>query len=221
VWQSLAQSEALAKELAASDYVGWCVHVLDGASNVVPIFEHVSFADSLSKGGAGLAQPIAGAFLLPHRREDRQTMKFENVPHTRAQRLELYFARHKLEQPAVKIDREPGADVRFFQMKMGGVVVQSGAGGRTGDGPGQQRLGVAGYRVGYWDRRHNKAEMVEVKANGEKRLIGPVKHPCLPRIELPGGELSPDGGFGLNPTILGLTEADVPSLEDAGRVLMT
>ena len=49
------------------------------------------FSFSLSKGGAGLAQPIAGAFLLPHRREDRQTMKFENVPHTRAQRLELYF----------------------------------------------------------------------------------------------------------------------------------
>lgn len=182
--------EGVSATIRDSGYQGWVVYV-DGS----PIFEAVPHQPRL-------LQPARGSIVLPPRRPDRNTMEWKNLPHDRVHRLELYFARHRLtSQPAIRIDRQPGnPDMRFLQSKLGGVAIGAGAGNsRDRLDVGQQRLGVVGYRVGFWNPAANECRLFELTRD-TTRDLGSVLHPCWPAPL----------GFGIAPWVVGLTEEQVP-----------
>jgi hypothetical protein len=199
--------ESYATSLAYSDYEGWVAYTAEG-----PIFERVPFSQASAKGGYGLAQPIPGAVLPTTREADRNTVEWRDLPHDKILRVELYWARHRVEpsrQPVVRLDRPVGMNVRFFQFKTGGVLIQ---GGQSSGVPvshnvfkdlsrGQERTGIIAWTVGYWDKDNGEAKLVEVTKT-EIIQRGPVCHPCWPTPY----------GFGLSPQAVGITEADVPSM---------
>lgn len=152
------------ESLAASDFEGW-VAWIDGT----PLFERVPHNPTL----LGL---VAGARETATRRADRATLEWRDVPADRVDRFELYFGReHWPDQPVIRIDREPGHHaLRFVQMKMGGLVV--------GADVEQGRLGLVGYRVGYWDPLRRVCEMYEYRRNGtSRRTIVATTDPFAPR----------------------------------------
>ena len=169
-----------AHSIVESDYEGWVAWV-DGH----PIFEAVPW-------NARLLPLVAGARELPTRFGGRQTMEWKRVPAEQLTRFELYFARAVYpNQPVIRFDREPGGDVRFIQMKMTGALVTTPA-----------RLGLIGYRVGYWQRgrRHPKGglgfcAMWEVYRDGRIIELEPVRDPFAPKPE----------GHGYAPAVLGLS----------------
>ncbi len=192
-------------ELAPSDYIGWVAYV-DG----VPIYEHVPNLQASTKGGGEMAQPVAGALLMPYRKIERNCMDWKQVPYDRVQRLEIYFGREWISprnQPPIRLDRGNPA-LRFIQFKRGAIIVQAGAGAGF-DGGGQMRSGVLSYIGGYWDPLHGRSELWEVgrtpTPNGQMLHQMTEGHPCWPR---------PDG-FGLGPHTVRLTEADIPPIPGA------
>ncbi len=200
------------KALALSSYEGWVAWV-DG----IPIFEKFDTAPRRIK-------LIPGATDGDQRAAARNCMEWPDLPHDKVQRVELYFdrAQRHLEQPRLSLMKEPGADLRFFQMKMSGVVVQtygfknkvpeaklsSNELHREGYPMGQHRLGIIGYRIGYWNRRAEFAEMWEVVRGQIRTRLPPVAHPCWPAPH----------GYGLAPRVVGLTEA--PPLPKEGVALV-
>jgi hypothetical protein len=148
--------------LAESDYEGWVAYI-DG----VPIFEHAPRNPALLQAAGNGHQPNIA---------DRATLPWREVPTARVDRLELYYARgHVQSQPAIRLQRPPGADhIRFIQLKMGGIAF----------GPGLRRpvrLGLMGYRVGYWDPRAQRCEMWEIGRDGKVEKLRDVKDPCAPK----------------------------------------
>ncbi len=176
--------------LKASSYEGWVAWVDNS-----PIFEEVR---SLPK----LAQVMAGGSQPSYRRGSHNTMDWTQLPFERVQMVQLYFDRALgRKQPVIEMAREPNADVRFFQFKRGGVVVNAGMNAPAGHG--QHRTGVQSYVMGYYDRARKFAQMWEVRRGVLQQKEHPiVGHPCWPRPH----------GYGLNPRVMGLKESDVPPL---------
>jgi hypothetical protein len=181
--------------LRASSYEGWVAWV-----NGQPIFEAVPL-------NPRLAQLAPGAATQMTRQPGRNVMDWDDVPNERIDLLEVYFDRgFRKEQPALMIAKNPGADLCFFQMKTTGMVVNVGVLAHA-QHRGQERTGVHGYRIGYFDRKQNFSMMWEVQRGVWQPKEYPiVGHPCWPRPH----------GYGLNPTIMGLTESDVPSVPVPG-----
>lgn len=169
--------EQWAMSIRDSDYIGWVAYV-DGQ----PIFEAV-------RRPVGAYQLAATAPDAPiHRAEDRRTMQWRDLPHERVERVELYWARGQLSQPAFRIDRAPDCHtMRFLQMKRGGISVPTQAGERP------TRHGLVAYVIGYWDPARPLAELWEI-GDREVRKLGAVKDPWAPKPE----------GFGLNRRAFGL-----------------
>jgi hypothetical protein len=145
-----------------------------------PIFEHVEF-------NPNLLPLLSGAQMLEYRAKSHNTLEWRDLPHDRLTRVELYFARERFpDQPAWRADRELGLDMRFIQMKMGSIVIDS-----TGM-DGQKRTGIIGYRMGFWIPSRKECQMWEFTRNGYE-YMGNVKDPCAPRPE----------GFGFAPHVIG------------------
>lgn len=163
------------ESIAASDYEGWVAWV-DGS----PIFERVPW-------NPNLLQIVTGASEQAVRFEDRNTTEWRDVPNQKIERFELYFDRaHWQNQPVIRMDREPGHHaVRFIQLKLGGLAV--------GGNLLQRRLGLIGYRIGYWDPLRNVCEMYEYLRNGKMTKLPIVGDPCLPRPH----------GHGYAPVVMG------------------
>ena len=161
--------------IAASDYEGW-VAWIDGS----PIFEAVPWNPKLLQLAPGMTEQAV-------RFDDRQTMDWKNVPGEKVERFELYFCRqHWQGQPVLQMDRQPGHHaVRFVQLKLGGIAV--------GANLEQSRLGLIGYRVGYWDPIRNVCEMYEYLRNGQMTKLPIVGDPCAPRPH----------GHGYAPVVMG------------------
>lgn len=177
--------EVWAASLRDSDYEGWVAYV-----DSSPIFE-------AAPHDPRLAQAIHGARTLPHRRVARNTLDWKDLPHERVHRLEVYFCRQSFpRQPVVRIDRMPGQVLRWIQLKMGGLVLNAGAGIREPFGAGVQRLGIVGYRIGWWNPAARECRLLEVTPRGVKDL-GTRQHPCEPAPR----------GFGLAPHVVGLETA--------------
>lgn len=173
-------NENISTNLAESSYEGWVAWV-DGN----PIFEHIEDAPGM----------LTAIVAMPRRVEDRNTTSWKKLDTRRIERFELYFARAYVpDQPMIRIDREPGyPHLRFIQMKLGGIVW--GAGVRPG------RLGINGYRVGYWDDRRMECRIWEALRDGSLTELNKVKNPLLPRPL--GHGYSPDVlGAGYSPTSL-------------------
>jgi len=179
--------------LRASSYEGWVAWLKDGS----PIFEAVPFLPKLK-------QAIAGGLEFAYRKESRNTMDWIKVPFKQIDRLELYFDRSAgRPQPAIMLAREPNAELRFFQMKMGSLVVSAGINVLGNDGNGQMRTGIVGYRIGYYNEQLQFSQMWEIRRGVKQIKEYPVVgHPCWPRPH----------GYGLNPVVVGLTDGDVPPL---------
>jgi hypothetical protein len=173
--------EVWAASLRDSDYEGWVAYV-DGS----PIFEAAPFEPRL-------AQPVIGAHVHPYRPAGRNVIEWRDLPHERVHRVELYFCRQRYQQPVIRMDRQPGnVQLRFIQLKLGGLVLESGV-GRDITGGGPRRLGIRGYRIGYWNPATNECELFEITPR-ERLHLGKRRHPC---------ELPPRG-FGLAPHVVGL-----------------
>ena len=187
--------------LHQTDYEGWSVVLRDGSR----VYEAVPW-------NPNLLQLAPGAKSLPVRGYGRNTRDFLDVKWYEIQTLEVYFSRDTIpDQPAVLLERAPGADkVRFFQFKMGAVKVSAGGGGDSGDRlpEGQARQGTFGYRVGYWNPHTNECQAIEVTRKGSKRLPV-VAHPCWPRPY----------GYGLAPYVVHLRDDEVPASPVGGTVL--
>jgi hypothetical protein len=161
--------------------------------NNQPIFEAVPFSPKL-------IQAMPGGVEYSYRRESHNTMDWSKVPHDRLDRVELYFDRaFKRDQPAIVLERVPGAKLRFFQLKMGSLVANAGL--NVAEQKGQVRTGIVGYRLGYYNETLGFAQMWEIRKHvwqiKEHPIVG---HPCWPRPL----------GYGLAPFVLGLTDSDVP-----------
>jgi hypothetical protein len=184
-------------ELASSDYEGWSVLMRDGSR----LYES-------NPWNPKLAQLHRTAYHLPIRREDRQTMAWDDVPQRDIMQLEVYFARHLGgEQPACLIQR--GCEtLRFIQFKMGAIVVGSGA--READPMrGQHRQGIFGYKVGYWNWKLQEAQLYIITAKGVETLPK-VVHPCWPRPM----------GYGIGAQYVGLSEDQVPPVPTANPLVV-
>ena len=148
--------------IAASGYEGWVAWMPSG-----PVFEKSDFATGLTPVATGAPADII-------RRGDNRTKDWYELEANMIERLELYFAREQFsDQPAFRADREPGAsNTRFIQLKMGGIVVRTfPGGGRDALSAsreitrGQERLGVSGYKVGYWVPERNECHMWQFLRN--------------------------------------------------------
>jgi len=174
--------------LAESDYEGWVAWV-----DSVPIFEFTRRVYGQFQVAPGLRQPS-------YNQPGRTCMEWKDLPKDRVQRVELFFCRERrpngqhYKQPVAIMPRPLGrADIRFLQMKMGAVVV-----GMSGS-RGQERTGVNGYRLGYWDPKAGTCQLHEW-TRVKHTYLGERGHPCWPKPL----------GFGLNPGTVGLTAAEVP-----------
>lgn len=161
--------------IAESDYEGWVAWV-EGS----PIFEAEPFNVKL----APLFDEKLGR---PARKETHQTLDWKKVPNEKIERLDLYFARKVYKnQPVIRIDKEPGHNwVRFVQMKLGSMIF--------GPTEGARRLGISGYRIGYWDTRRNICEIFEYHRDGTTKQLPPVANPFLPKPQ----------GFGYSRSVIG------------------
>ena len=167
------------ESLVPDGYEGW-VAWIDG----VPIFESVPHNPKLLQLAPGMVQQLV-------RPEARSAMQWKRVPNQKIDRFELFYARDRIpKQPVIRFDKEPNANVRFLQMKMGGLL---------GNVP--LRLGLNGYRVGYWapERKHPKGgigfcQMWEIRRDGTVIDLEPVCNPFLSRVE---------GGLGYAPEVAG------------------
>lgn len=181
----------LSASIAESGYIGWVVYV-DGS----PIFQAVPV-------NVALKQLHADAYYPERRPADRNTVDWKDLPHARIDRLELYgFHDDYTDQPLFRMDREPGADVRYCCMAMAGIAV--------GTDPylleGQVRTGIAGWKLGWFNVARLEYDLWEVTRQGRNRLSpaggylpheGPplAGHPCWQRPY----------GFGLAPFVFGLS----------------
>lgn len=182
-----------AQSIAESDYEGWVVWLGDQ-----PIFESAPMLP-------GLLPSATGAKVLPLRHGGRSTMDWKEIPMEKANRFELYFSRDTYpDQPVFRVDKEPeSVNTRFIQMKMGGIVVH------TADQPkkekegfqltrelgitrGQERLGIVGYKVGFWVPEREDCQLWEFTRENWKHL-GKRKSPIS----------APPLGFGLSTATMG------------------
>ncbi len=184
----------VAPDIAASNYEGWVAY-----ANGSPIFEAVEKNPYLKPLAPGVAEAI--------RPRDRTHVEWRDLPHPQLQAIELYAFREVYGiQPIMRIDREPGnEELRFIQMKLGALQFGPGIAG-------QQRTGVIGYRIGYWNPVRFECDLIELTREhrkqmdpaGEFRPEGspPLKtHPCWSRPR----------GFGLGPHTVGLTAEQIPA----------
>lgn len=168
-------NESEIMSIIASGYEGW-VAWIDGS----PIFEAVPVQSMLAPVASGL-------HVTATRPMNRAVREWKDLPNGQIDQLELYFARDKFPgQPVFRVWREPGSDVRMIQMKLGGVVFM---------GTSQQRLGVIGYRVGFWNRHQMLCQVWEFRRDGSRIELPPVRDPTLPRPE----------GYGYAPHVVGMT----------------
>lgn len=176
-------NEITGEALSQSSYEGWVAWLEDGS----PVFEQVSWDPSL-------ARLIDGGRSLPYRGPAPNCLEWKDVPQQKVSRLELYFFRGEpywspYRQPIVLIQRSTPYPFQWIQMKMAGLQVQVG-----GNGDGQRRTGIQGYKVGYFDPRRVETHLIEVRSAGRKHHVLRGYHPCAPRPR----------GWGLAPAVLGL-----------------
>lgn len=195
-----------AEALRLSEYEGWVAWVDDD----LPLFEARPPRPDLA--------PLASGADEQHRRADRQTIDWDDLPHERVEELHLYFARDRYDtQPIVRLVRWPDAPMRWIQMKMRGLQAQAMVVPREerDQDAGVQRTEIQGYRMGYYnpamlgvtgppDMRYSPTLIIEVTRE-EVRQAPHNCHPCWPRPH----------GLGFAPKVLGLTADDVPSPPDA------
>lgn len=158
--------------------------------------------------GYGLAPLLDGAEDLPVRPEGRGVVPWEKVPQEKVQAMALFFGRdlangrHQA-QPAVLMVRPPGmAHVRFVCLKLGGLGIRAQIGTEGEPKEPMGRVGIYGYRVGWYDPVANTATVVEVNRARGQRVLECTRHPCWPKRW---------GGLALSPGALGLAASDVPA----------
>lgn len=189
---------------ALARYEGWVAWVGQN-----PIFEAIPPNSDLAPLDKSL--PGAGSRGIRHR--DRRHVEWDDLPHEKVTRLELYFARDTFpDQPVVRLDRldEP---IRWVQMKMRGLQVDAAAVDPRagGEGSSPKRTPVQGYRLGYFAPgrldmpdgvgwQYAPLLYIEVMRSGEIERYAHDLHPCWPRPH----------GLGWNPAVLGIEPSDVP-----------
>ena len=194
--------------IAASGYEGWVAwtdgtpvinpgSVLIGYDNSTPLFEAVPH----NPYRLGIALDTGKEREV--RATGRQTMDWKDLPHARVNTLELYGFRSAFAQPVITIMRQLDRELRWIQYKRGAVVVQTLIRAVDEVVTGQERTGITGWVVGYWDMTAGHAKLWEFNSDGSK---GPIlefegsNHPCW----------SKPLGFGLAPMVLGLKDSQVP-----------
>ncbi len=177
--------ESQAMAIRDSGYEGWVAWLDDGGPLWTPVFQAVKHSRVL---------PLAhGMRDLDDRPVTRTTMEWPQVPQRQIQRLEVYglHASFPNDQPIVRLDREPGADLRFVVLNMGGTVVHANTDGTVSRG--QERLGFVGWKVGVWDVRGDWCQMWDVTRTGVVdlgRREGSIT-------------ATPPSGYGISPHIFG------------------
>lgn len=188
--------EANSARIRESDFEGWVVHLNDGS---------VIFEEQPDEAKTDLAPLVVGESQSRFAGvESRNTMDWKYVPHDQLAHVELYWHRDiwkQDQQPVVRISRPPDEhEIRFIQYKARGLQFQ-------GVPENARRTPIMWYRLGFWDKVADVTRLVEVglKEAGPNKITGVITpmdgaHPCWPKPL----------GFGMNPVILGITEADVP-----------
>lgn len=183
------------ESIAALGYVGWVTWLDQGGEQWAPVFESRAHQPKLVQVAAELVTPAEEAV----RRPDRVTMDWMDLVRRPGlmQSVQLvaifgYYG-HWTEQPLAVVQRNsPGA--WFLQYKGRGITLG------VNDGRGQQRTGVAFWRLGYWEKEwaHPHTTLIEQTKDNREILSG--LHPCWPKPH----------GFALNPELCGLKAEDVP-----------
>jgi len=195
--------------IAGSGYEGWVAWIDEGGSVPVPVFEAIPKINSLSP-------LIKGAKELPIRPVERGIQLWESLDQTKIQRLDLYFYPTVYEQPAWRVDREPGFEhMRFIQMKMGGIRVNAFEGDprEAGDqvDAATARTGIYGYRMGYWDLKRGISELWEITLM-HRKCLGVRGHPCNPRPQINETSDLKKHGWALAPHVVGLTQQEIDKM---------
>lgn len=193
-------------DFAAAGYEGWVAWVNDGGPIPVPIFEANPIIPTL-------APLIRGAKRLPVRPVERNVKMWDALDQTKIQRLDLFFYPTVYDQPAWRVDREPGfTHMRFIQMKMGGLRINAYEGDpRETEGllsTGVARTGLTGYRVGYWDTLRNISEIYEITLM-HRTSLGVRGCPCNPRPRENETLDIKRHGWALSPHVVGMTQEEV------------
>lgn len=173
------------------DYWGWVAW-----AGETPYFEANPQVASMDR----LAPLIPGGESLPIRPESHNVRQWKDLPHDELTRVALFFNREQYDggRPALVFETAPGSRLRYIQMKAASVLWST-------QGGGQQRTGVFGYRMGYYDMINRRCLMWEVNRRDGVVEWGECEHPCLPRSPgwSPGMPIPRGFGFGFNPRVIG------------------